>query len=107
MTVRYATEHRCGVAVSGPGLSDAISGTDPLKDNLPLQVCRGLDAYERVHARPVQFRFAAVVQVVRPLDDSVEAGHTADVVNELSAVMCDKLAVRGGICRAEVLQGSA
>ena len=35
---RYATEHRCGVAVSGPGLSDDVSGTDPLKDNLPLQV---------------------------------------------------------------------
>ena len=39
VTVRYATEHRCGVAVSGPGLTDAISGTDPLKDNLPLQAC--------------------------------------------------------------------
>ena len=37
--VKYATEHRCGVAVSGPDLSDAISGTDPLKDRLPLQVC--------------------------------------------------------------------
>lgn len=36
--VEYATEHRCGVAVSGPGLTDAISGTDPLKDGLPLQV---------------------------------------------------------------------
>lgn len=39
VAVKYATEHRCGVAVSGPGLSDAITGTDPLKDNLPLQVC--------------------------------------------------------------------
>ncbi len=36
MTVRYATEHRCGVAVSGPGLSDAVGDTDPLKDKLPL-----------------------------------------------------------------------
>lgn len=36
--VQYATEHRCGVVVSGPGLCDCISGTDPLKDNLPLQV---------------------------------------------------------------------
>lgn len=35
---KYATEHRCGIAVSGPGLTDNISGTDPLKDNLPLQV---------------------------------------------------------------------
>ena len=38
MSVRYATEHRCGVVVSGPGLSDCISGTDPLRDNLPLLV---------------------------------------------------------------------
>lgn len=38
MSVRYATEHRCGVVVRGPGLSDAISGTDPLKDGLPLRV---------------------------------------------------------------------
>ena len=39
ISVKYATEHRCGVVVSGAGLSDQISGTDPLKDNLPLQVC--------------------------------------------------------------------
>ena len=38
MSVRYATEHRCGVAVRGPGLSDAIAGTDPLRDGLPLRV---------------------------------------------------------------------
>ncbi len=38
---KYATEHRCGIVISGPGLSDEVSGTDPLKDNLPLQVrCR-------------------------------------------------------------------
>jgi 2,3-bisphosphoglycerate-independent phosphoglycerate mutase len=36
--VQYATEHRCGVVLSGPNLSDSISGTDPLRDNLPLQV---------------------------------------------------------------------
>ncbi len=39
ISVRYATEHRCGVVVRGPGLSDAVSGTDPLKDNLPLLKC--------------------------------------------------------------------
>ena len=37
VAVRYATEHRCGVVVRGAGLCDAISGTDPLRDNLPLQ----------------------------------------------------------------------
>jgi hypothetical protein len=41
--VKYATEHRCGVVVRGGGLSDAISGTDPLKDNLPLLKVEPLD----------------------------------------------------------------
>ncbi|EFJ17030.1 hypothetical protein SELMODRAFT_268500 [Selaginella moellendorffii] len=57
--VRYATEHRCGVVVKGPGLSGNISGTDPLKDN-------------------------RLLEVVVPLDESDEAKHTAAVVNELS-----------------------
>ena len=37
ITVLHATEHRCGVKVSGPNLTDDITGTDPLKDNLPLK----------------------------------------------------------------------
>ncbi|KAL9271323.1 2,3-bisphosphoglycerate-independent phosphoglycerate mutase-like protein [Drosera capensis] len=57
--VRYATEHRCGVVLKGPGLSGNISGTDPLKDNrLLLQA--------------------------QPLDDTDEAKHTCAIVNELS-----------------------
>lgn len=32
VSVQYATEHRCGVRVRGPNLSDNITGTDPLKD---------------------------------------------------------------------------
>lgn len=43
VSVKYATEHRCGVVVRGAGLSDAISGTDPLKDNLPLLKVEPLD----------------------------------------------------------------
>jgi hypothetical protein len=43
VSVKYATEHRCGVVVRGAGLSDAISGTDPLKDNLPLLSVEALD----------------------------------------------------------------
>ena len=31
--VKYATEHRCSVKVSGPRLSNVITGNDPLKDN--------------------------------------------------------------------------
>ncbi|EGG18347.1 phosphonopyruvate decarboxylase-like protein [Cavenderia fasciculata] len=57
--VKYATEHRCGVRVRGPLLSDAISSTDPLKDNLPL-----LEA--------------------KPLNETTEAKITAKVTNELS-----------------------
>ena len=59
---RYATEHRCGVVVSGAGLSGNISGSDPLKDN-------------------------RLLLKVKPLDDSKEAAHTANVVNELSDVI--------------------
>jgi len=32
----YATEHRCGLKVSGPGLSYHITGQDPLHDYKPL-----------------------------------------------------------------------
>ncbi|KXZ52807.1 hypothetical protein GPECTOR_8g193 [Gonium pectorale] len=59
VVVRYATEHRCGVAVRGPGLSDAVGDTDPLKDKLPLKRSE-------------------------PLDDSEEARFTAGLVNVLS-----------------------
>jgi len=39
----HATEHRCGVKVSGPRLSSQITGTDPLKDNLEIVECKALD----------------------------------------------------------------
>ena len=39
VSVRYATEHRCGVRLRGPSLSDCITGTDPLHDDLPLLPC--------------------------------------------------------------------
>merc|ERR1711884_265854 len=35
----HATEHRVGLKISGPNLTCEISGTDPLKDNLPLVEC--------------------------------------------------------------------
>lgn len=41
--VQYATEHRCGVRLRGPGLTDEIVGTDPLRDNLPLIASQALD----------------------------------------------------------------
>ncbi|CAI5530556.1 unnamed protein product [Closterium sp. Naga37s-1] len=59
VSIKYATEHRCGVVVRGPGLSDRIGGTDPLKDGRALGVAT-------------------------PLDSSPEADLTARVVNALS-----------------------
>ena len=43
----HATEHRCGILISGPGLSSQITGTDPLKDNLPLINCEAEDAEDK------------------------------------------------------------
>lgn len=39
---KHATEHRCGVKITGPRLNTAITGTDPLKDNLRLIDCKAL-----------------------------------------------------------------
>ncbi|GMF12341.1 unnamed protein product [Phytophthora lilii] len=36
VATKYATEHRCGIVFKGPGLCDKITGTDPLKDQYPL-----------------------------------------------------------------------
>jgi len=35
----HATEHRIGLTVSGPNLTNDITGTDPLKDNLKIVNC--------------------------------------------------------------------
>jgi 2,3-diphosphopglycerate-independent phosphoglycerate mutase len=43
VSVKYATEHRCGVRLRGPGLSGSVSGTDPLKDNLRLKTSTALE----------------------------------------------------------------
>lgn len=66
VAVKYATEHRCGVRVRGDGLSDNITGTDPLKDNLPLRTSSALDS-------------------------TPEAALTSRLVNALSRRMTDKL----------------
>ncbi|KAA8498871.1 2,3-bisphosphoglycerate-independent phosphoglycerate mutase 1 [Porphyridium purpureum] len=69
VTVQYATEHRCGVMIRAPGLSDRISGTDPLLDDRPLKRCKPLpDA-----------------------DTDGAARRTSAIVNELSACFMDVL----------------
>ncbi|KAL7746008.1 hypothetical protein RI367_008686 [Sorochytrium milnesiophthora] len=66
VAVKYATEHRCGVRVRGPGLSDAITGTDPLVNDRPLRVCE-------------------------PTDDTAEAAMTSNLINHLSDRFVERL----------------
>jgi 2,3-diphosphopglycerate-independent phosphoglycerate mutase len=39
----YATEHRCAVRIRAPGMSDRITGTDPIHDDKPLELSQGID----------------------------------------------------------------
>ena len=71
--VRYATEHRCGVVVSGEGLSDQITGTDPLKDGLRLIRC------------------ASKADGNCDVEECARAEHTARVVDALSREMRRRL----------------
>ena len=48
IAVQHATEHRCGVILSGPNLSDKITGTDPLKDNLKLRKVVAKDSKDEI-----------------------------------------------------------
>ncbi|RCH92040.1 hypothetical protein CU097_008284 [Rhizopus azygosporus] len=66
VTVQYAIEHRCGVRVRGPGLTDTITGTDPLKDNKLLIHCE-------------------------PTTDNEESRMTSKLVNELSGAFINIL----------------
>lgn len=56
--IYYVKEHRCVIKITGPQLSDEITGTDPTKDNCPLLRCQ-------------------------PTDDSKDARMTCAIVNEL------------------------
>ena len=73
ISVKYATEHRCGVVVRGPGLTDAVSGTDPLKDLLPLLKSTPLDASSEAQ------HTAAVINAVNTLIQSVLETHPVNV----------------------------
>ena len=39
----YATEHRCGIKISGPNLTTTVSELDPLKDNKKIGKCLPLE----------------------------------------------------------------
>ncbi|ORZ13184.1 archaeal type cofactor-independent phosphoglycerate mutase [Absidia repens] len=66
VAVKYATEHRCGVRVRGPDLTDTITGTDPLKDGRLLVTCE-------------------------PTEPTQKAEMTSRLVNELSDVFYQAL----------------
>jgi len=59
----HATEHRIGLKVSGPDLTNNITGTDPLKDHLKLVDCKSTES------------------------DCEKSQKTADLVNALSVEM--------------------
>lgn len=69
VSVQWATEHRCGVRLRGAGLSDTITGTDPLKDNRRLLSCQPMPGCETDAA----------------------AAYTSAVVNELHDVIVETL----------------
>lgn len=64
--IKYATEHRCAISISGSNLSSKITGTDPLKDELEHVMCK-------------------------PLDKSLKAQLTSNIVNELSLKIMQQL----------------
>ncbi|KAF1777196.1 Alkaline-phosphatase-like, core domain [Phytophthora cactorum] len=66
VATKYATEHRCGIVFKGPGLSDKITGTDPLKDHLPLVMSE-------------------------PLNDTPEAEYSSKVLNAVSNAIHERL----------------
>ncbi|KUF94469.1 Calmodulin [Phytophthora nicotianae] len=66
VATKYATEHRCGIVFKGPGLSDKMTGTDPLKDHLPLVTSE-------------------------PLNDTPEAAYSSKVLNAVSNAIHEKL----------------
>jgi 2,3-diphosphopglycerate-independent phosphoglycerate mutase len=87
-SVRYATEHRAGVVLSTgdagdgggggrrtpPWLSDAVSGTDPLKDGRPLLACTPLVG-AAADPRTDPARTAAAVNAVCAAFRAVLASH--------------------------------
>lgn len=47
---KHATEHRIGLKVCGQGLSDEITGTDPLKDNFKLRQAKAKSGSQAAQA---------------------------------------------------------
>lgn len=74
----YATEHRCGVvlhALDGKDLSDDVTGTDPLKDDLPLGT-----SVAQANARDPA-RAAGTAAAINAVSDSLRALLAAHPIN--------------------------
>jgi len=67
VTVLHATEHRCGVKISGPNLSSEITDTDPIHDNKLLRKSKAIK------------------------ESNSDAVRTADIVNKLTEAIRVKL----------------
>jgi len=67
LSCMYATEHRCGIKISGKNLSSEITGTDPLKDDLPLLKCEPINP------------------------DDADAVFTSNLVNAVSKAITERL----------------
>ncbi|RUP49427.1 metalloenzyme superfamily-domain-containing protein [Jimgerdemannia flammicorona] len=83
VAVKYATEHRCGVRVRGPNLTDAITGTDPLKD-------KPTDATSEAHQTS---------KLINELSETMYAILTAHPIN------VDRIAARKNPANCVLLRG--
>ena len=54
VSAKHATEHRIGLKISGPGLSNKVSDTDPLVDNKPLLVPKATSSEGELTAKIVK-----------------------------------------------------
>jgi 2,3-diphosphopglycerate-independent phosphoglycerate mutase len=114
VAIRYATEHRCGIRLridndddknskqhSFNRLSDHITDTDPLRDNLPLRRCEATKAYAHDEAsrRTAELvnRLAALLQ--RRLEQ-----HPLIIKRrgDSTATFCNALLFRGAASRVEL-----
>lgn len=64
--VRHATYHRCAVRIRGPGLADAVTGTDPLHDGCPVLQSRPLAGGAALTAQVINAFSECFAAALRP-----------------------------------------
>ena len=86
LSVRYATEHRAGAVLRGPGLCDRVTGTGAAR--LVTNTRARTHTYDarRAHTHTTDpLRDGLPLARSEPLDASPLAAHTAAVVNQARA----------------------